>query len=106
MIILIPIFLSIVDIFAGSMMSNHSFLLMFKGIAGYLAIISMGKGAFSFFGSMASGYYFDWMGVIDVIGGIFLFLISIGVSISFFNYMGITLILKGFYSLIRLFGHF
>ncbi len=56
-----------------------------------IAAIAIIKGIISLKGSFSSGYFFDWMGIMDVIAGIVL----LGHWISWF---GIFSIIKGVYS--------
>ncbi len=62
-------------------------------IAFYLTYFMMVKGIYSLLTSISSGYYFDWMGAIDLITGILLYF-------DVFNVFGLITILKGLYSLI------
>jgi len=56
------------------------------------------KGAWSIFSSGSLGYYYDWMGVIDMMSGINL--IFIYYKIPSFNLMGFLMIIKASYSLL------
>jgi len=63
-------------------------------------IIWILKGLFSIFSSMASGFYFDILGVMDLFTGIFLLLATNGIVFGFFLYLGILMVLKGLYSFV------
>ena len=57
---------------------NTSFI--FQVAIKYLAFFSISKGVWSIFSSFALGYYFDWMGAVDLIAGISLILINFNVT--------------------------
>lgn len=87
--------LGLIDIFAGIMlivMPHFSFLMI-------LGFFCMGKGIWSIFSSFAMGYFFEWMGTLDLITGICLYLLSSGTSFGLFVIVGITIIMKGLYSM-------
>jgi len=56
------------------------------------------KGLASVIGSLASGYYYDWMGYVDVISAIVLYLISAGITHQIFYFLGMVMMIKGIYS--------
>ena len=58
------------------------------------------KGLFSVLSSVASGFYFDVMGVMDLVTGLFLLLSTNGIVFWFFLHLGILMVLKGLYSFI------
>ncbi|MFH8080905.1 MAG: hypothetical protein QXO84_03450 [Candidatus Aenigmatarchaeota archaeon] len=62
------------------------------------------KGVFSIIGSVAAGYYFDWMGIVDVLAAIFIVLIPLPYIGEFSKkaafYVGILMGLKGAYSML------
>jgi hypothetical protein len=90
------IVLGLLDIFAGfsllSLGSIPSSILIIIG-----AIIAL-KGVASLLGSLASRYYLDWMGWVDLIAGL---LLIFTFDVPFF---WILLMLKGVYTIIRGFG--
>jgi uncharacterized membrane protein HdeD (DUF308 family) len=92
--------LSAIDLFAGISITASGFFMTF-GFVRYLGYICIIKGIASLIGSLASRYYFDWMGIIDVIAGIVILLMKSGVSYSFFHIFGIVVIVKGIYSFAR-----
>ncbi len=85
--------LSFLDVFGGA-------LLTFQ-IGGLLAIafgvFHTMKGIFSLLSSIGSGYLFDWMGWVDLITGLGLFLFSENIYVL--STFGIITLLKGVYSL-------
>jgi len=97
-----PIFfaiLSLIDIFVGGIVFlNTGFI--FKTLIRYLAFFSISKGAWSLLSSTAFGYYFDWMGAIDLITGIALVLINFDIALSSYGIIGTVAVLKGVYSLL------
>ena len=94
MIILI---FALMDVLGGLSVLNASFSIL----VGYLAYAHLVKGGFSFIGSILSGYFFDWMGVVDLVGGIVLLLINFHVTLGFFPTVGWILIGKGIYTALR-----
>jgi hypothetical protein len=68
-----------------------------------MAAYSLLKGVLSFLSSIGIGYYFDWMGVIDIITGFVLLLLMWGFSFGFIKTIGAIAILKGIYSFLRSF---
>ena len=87
--------LGLVDIITGIMlitMAQFSFLRV-------LAFFCIGKGLWSMLSSFAMGHFLEIMGGIDLIAGLCLFLLSSGSSVGLFVFVGITIILKGLYSM-------
>ncbi|MEM0473126.1 MAG: hypothetical protein QXF88_00175 [Candidatus Aenigmatarchaeota archaeon] len=84
---------------------------LIKGITHPLVItflwIHSIKGITSLMGSFASGYYFDWMGLVDVLAAFIILLVSLPLVGVFFLkvafYIGILMALKGLYSIIWVF---
>ncbi|OGI12581.1 hypothetical protein A3K64_01605 [Candidatus Micrarchaeota archaeon RBG_16_36_9] len=88
MINLILALLGILDIIAGISLVLPNFIVL------YIGIIFIFKGIFSIVGSFAAEYFFDIMGIIDLIAGIMLLT---HFSIPFF---WVLLMIKGAYSII------
>jgi len=88
--------LSIIDLLAGSLLlfNLHFFL-------NYITAIVALKGLFSIFSSLGAGYWFDWMGFVDILTAIALLLFSFGVPATFFTTIAWIIIFKGIYCLIR-----
>jgi hypothetical protein len=61
---------------------------------------SITKGSWSIFSSAGVGHYFDLMGWLDIVAGIILILIRMGMAFDFFYTIGICLLIKGIYSLL------
>ena len=98
---MIALILSIIDLLAGSLLLlNLNFYINY--IAGILAI----KGLFSILSSLGVGYWFDWMGFVDILTAIALLLFSFGIPATFFTTIAYLIIFKGIYSLIRIIFRF
>ncbi len=93
--------LSIVDIIIGLMIAYPTFILFTSIVIFYTSLIYVGKGLWSIFSSLAGGYYYDWMGVLDVVYGAALFAIYSGISNGIFYWIGIIAIVEGIYSFFR-----
>lgn len=63
-----------------------------------LAILWVLKGIWSILSSVASGFLFDFMGVFDLVSGLFLTLSYFGMAFDFFFYMAAIMLVKGFWS--------
>lgn len=65
------------------------------------------KGITSLMGSFAAGYYFDWMGLVDVLAALLILMISLplvgGLFLKIAFYIGILMAFKGLYSLLWVF---
>lgn len=59
------------------------------------------KGAFSILSSLGVGYWFDWMGWIDVIAAGALLLFAFGIPAEVFTTLAWIVIFKGVYSFLR-----
>lgn len=95
------IILGILDILSGIVLLTYSSFLLFHGFAGYLGAYSLFKGMISFLSSVGMKYYFDWMGIVDIITGVALLLVTRGVSSGIIQTIGAIAILKGLYSFLR-----
>jgi len=69
--------------------------------SGQIGIFLVGKGIWSILSSIAFHYFFDWMGWTDVVGGVALLLIHFKIPFKLSSFVGILLLLKGLYCLIR-----
>ena len=69
----IGLVLSIIDVVAGGFLLLHA-----PVFANYFAFIFLIKGLFSLLSSWSMRYFFDWMGIVDVIVGIVFGLMSFG----------------------------
>ena len=75
------------------------------GVAGATILIVLGivwflKGLWSILSAAAAGFFFDVLGVFDLVSGIFLSLAYLGLGFEFFWYMALLMIVKGLYSFI------
>jgi hypothetical protein len=66
----------------------------------YFAYMLLVKGLLSIFTSFPLGF-FDWMGILDVLAGLVLLLISFGLNLGIFHVVAILYVLKAAYVLIR-----
>ena len=64
----------------------------------YLAVFFLLKGIWSLLTAMAGGFYFDLLGITDIVAAVSMFLITAGVVSGVFLWIGVILILKGIYS--------
>lgn len=93
---MIVFILSAIDLLAGGLiLMNVNFLL------NILAVIIILKGFFSSISSIGIGYWFDWMGAVDILAGTSLFLFSFGLPAAFFSTIAWIVIFKGIYSITR-----
>lgn len=92
------LFISMLEVIAGALVYFHWF--PWHPIFTYMSIFYLLKGIWSIVSSIASGFFYDWMGALDFITGIALMLIFYGTILDFFWIIGVAHILKGLYSLI------
>jgi uncharacterized membrane protein HdeD (DUF308 family) len=89
--------LAIIDILSGIFLFSHaSFLVRFVF---YLGIICLMKGGWSLMTALTSKFYFDFLGLLDVIAGVSLILIHSSHILVFFTVIGIMMIVKGIWSM-------
>lgn len=95
------VILGLVDIIVGIILGVSGFF-DFVGISiiFIIGIIAVLKGIYSVVTALASGFYFDLLGVFDIISGILIYLAYSGIVYGFFVYIGIIMIIKGLYSLV------
>ncbi len=74
----------------------HSLLL-------YLGIIVLFKGIMSLLYSIQKSFYFDFLGWVDILSGMLLLLMFIGLPVSFVWIFGVLLLAKGIWSLLFVF---
>src|SRR4030042_5269255 len=89
--------LAIFDIASGVLLYFHPALVPKLFI--YFAVVCLAKGGWSILSAFVSKFYFEFLGILDVIVGIFLLMLYKGISFSFFPMFGIIIILKGIWSL-------
>ena len=91
--------LGIIDIIAGIAIVLGNVGLIGPGsFVFYLAVFMLLKGLWSVFTSAASGFFFDIMGILDILAAIALFLINAVIVSDIFYWFAGILILKGLYS--------
>lgn len=88
--------LGLIDIMSGIVLIIRPELFFIR----ILTFFCLGKGIWSLLSSFAMGYFTDWMGAIDTLAGICLFLLMRGSSFVFFTIVGVVMIVKGLYSLV------
>lgn len=93
--------LSVIDLFGAVLILNGPKTFLIGSFIIYFAYMLLAKGVISIASSIGSNYYFDWLGVTDVIAGITLILISYNVSFSFFQVIGYWILFKACYCLMR-----
>jgi len=98
---LIVAFLSVIDIFGGLFAVNNHMFLFVKNFITYFVFYFILKGFWSLATSLGSGYLFDWLGVIDLLLGIILLLMSNNINLGFFYVIGWAEIAKGGYCFLR-----
>lgn len=93
---IILLLLTAIDILSGSVL-----LLNLNFFVNYIAVILLLKGLFSLLSSLGIGYWFDWMGVVDIISAVALFLFYLGLPAAIFSTIAWIIIFKGSYSFLR-----
>lgn len=89
--------LALFDIASGILLYFHPAFALNLFI--YFSIICLAKGGWSILSAIISRFYFEFLGILDVIVGVFLFMLSRGMSFSFFSIFGVIIILKGIWSM-------
>jgi len=77
---------------SGSPFTGNGFVLFFT-------IIFFLKGLWSFLSSVSAGFFFDIMGILDLLSAILLLLSYIGIAHVFLLFIGIIMVFKGLYSI-------
>lgn len=94
----IPLFiLAIIDIVAGIFLYFHPSFLYRPYL--WLSVICLIKGGWSLVTSAAHRFYFDLLGLLDVVVGISLLLFYNNVTFPFFYIFGVAIILKGVWTM-------
>jgi len=93
--------LGLIDLLFGIILAVSG-LVDFSGssLVFFLFILAFIKGVYSILTATAAGFYFDLLGMFDLLSGVFLFLVFSGIQFHFFVYLGIIVILKGIYSIL------
>ena len=99
----IIVILGIIDVIAGIILALGGFG-FFQGnaLVFFFAVAMIGKGIWSWICNIADaggkGTKLDFMGVLDIIAGIMMFLAFSGFFLFFFIYFGVMVLIKGAYS--------
>ena len=91
---------ALVDIIGGLILIS-SFVSIFKILLFYFGWIIFVKGAWTLFNSFRTHFYFDYLGLIDVICGATMLLLFFGWSLSFLWFFGILILIKGIWSILN-----
>jgi len=89
--------LAIVDILSGALIFFHP--ASFSKIFLYLGFICLTKGGWSLITALTSKFYFDFLGLLDIVSGIFLILLYYKFTLPLLTIIGIMIILKGIWSM-------
>lgn len=93
--------LGILDLVVGAALAISAFIpLTASGIIFAIGIIVTLKGIFSYLMAAGSGFYFDFLGILDMLSGIFLILAFYGTVLGFFVWFGVAMILKALWSIV------
>jgi hypothetical protein len=91
--------LGIIDVIVGIILAFGGMpVFQGNGIVFAFAILIILKGIWSWINNLTAGFKLDFMGVLDIVTGIFLLFISAGFFLFFFVYFGVMEIIKGVYS--------
>lgn len=98
---MILLVLGILDMISGSVLSlSTTFDMVGNSMVFLFAVIFIIKGLWSLLASISAGFYFDLLGLTDILASILLFLANVGLVHNFFIYIGIIVVLKGIYSFV------
>jgi len=93
--------LGILDLIAGAALTLSGFVpLTAIGFIFAIGIILTLKGIISFLMAAGSGFYFDILGILDILSGIFLILAFYGTPLGFAVWFGVAMILKALWSIV------
>jgi hypothetical protein len=92
--------LGVLDLIAGAALAISGFVpLTAVGLVLAIGIILTLKGVVSYLAAAGNGFYFDILGILDMIAGVFLILAFYGTALGFFVWFGIAMILKALWSI-------
>jgi uncharacterized membrane protein HdeD (DUF308 family) len=98
--------LGIVDVIAGIILTFFGLpIFPGNGIVLSLGILMLIKGIISYLMACANKFFFDVMGIMDILAGIFLLLLFYGIGLFFFPWLGILMVIKGIYSSVVWLSH-
>jgi hypothetical protein len=93
--------LGVLDLIAGAALAISGFVpLTAVGLIFAIGVIITLKGVISYLAAAGSGFYFDLLGILDMISGVFLILAFYGTALGFFIWFGIAMILKALWSIV------
>jgi hypothetical protein len=93
--------LGILDLIVGATLAISGFIpLTASGIIFSIGIIVALKGMLSYLMAAGNGFYFDFLGILDMLSGIFLILAFYGIVLGFFVWFGVAMILKALWSIV------
>ena len=93
--------LGILDLIVGAALAISGFVpLTAVGLILGIGIIVALKGVISYLAAAGSGFYFDLLGILDMLSGVFLILAFYGTALGFFVWFGIAMILKAMWSIV------
>jgi len=102
---LLLLFLNIIDLCSALILYFGPSFPLIGAYTIYFAYALLIKGTLSVFGSFPLGI-FDWMGILDLLAGLSLLLISFGVNFKIFYIIALLYIFKVAYTWIRSFLNF
>ena len=89
--------LAIVDVLSGILIIFHPAFL--SNLLLYLGLICLAKGGWSLIAALTSKFYFDFLGLLDLVSGVFLILLYYKFTLPLLTVIGIMIILKGVWSM-------
>ena len=93
--------LGILDLIAGAALALSGFVpLTAVGLVFAIGIILALKGGISYLMAAGNGFYFDFLGILDLLSGVFLILAFYGTALGFFLWFGVAMILKAMWSIV------
>ncbi|MFQ5647946.1 MAG: hypothetical protein ACE5FW_01805 [Candidatus Aenigmatarchaeota archaeon] len=91
--------LGLVDAIVGVLLLFSSWNpLVGSGLVIALGVLWFFKGIYSILAGASSGFYLDFLGIFDLLAGVFLVLSYLGLSWGFLIYLAALMIIKGVYS--------
>ena len=92
--------LGILDLIAGAALAISGFVpLTAIGLIFAVGIIVTIKGVLSYLMAAGAGFYFDVLGILDLVSGVFLLLSFYGVAWGVFLWFGVAMMLKALWSI-------
>ncbi|MEM7815856.1 MAG: hypothetical protein QXN71_01920 [Candidatus Aenigmatarchaeota archaeon] len=93
--------LGILDLIAGISLAISGFVpLTAVSLILGIGIILTFKGIISYLLAAGNGFYFDILGILDIISGIFLIIAFYGTALGFAVWFGVAMILKALWSIL------